>query len=294
MKTWNRIGSYSKHVWSRGGLSWIQLAEELAKRSLEHELFERAAGLSFYFLIALFPLLIVLSAMVGLTLAAETGTYVTLLNYLQTIMPTSAFLLFAQALNQIAGGASGQKLSFGLLISLWTASSGMAALIQALNVAFNVPKPRPWWRRRLVAMALTLTIVLLIAAAMIFLLAGSTAGEILVAHLPLLAALTRLSTFASWLLGLSMLFVWITIVYAFGPNLKRKRWQGILPGTCLALLCWLVASLLLRLYLGTFGSLNHSYGSIAGVIALLFWLYVSAAAVLVGGEINSIIWHATK
>jgi membrane protein len=85
----------------------------------------------------------------------------------------------------------------------------------------------------------------------------------------------------------------LMLVYGFGPNLKRKRWEGILPGACFALGCWFVASFCLRLYLPLFGSLNHSYGSLAGVIALLFWLYLSAGAILLGGELNAVIWHAS-
>jgi len=280
-------------VWSWGGLSWKKIVSQLWSRSREHKLSDRAALLSFYFLLAFFPLLIVFSTLIGFLLTSQAATYWSLLNYLDRIMPRSAFALFTGMLSQIKAGASGGKLSIGLLVSLWTASSGIAALIEALNIAFQVSNSRSWWRRRLVSMLLTLGISALLAGALVFLFASSTAAELMTAKLPILHALPQLSHVVRWLVGLTLLLSSLMLIYGLGPNLNRKRWEGILPGACLALVCWLAASVCLRFYLSTFGTLNHSYGSLAGVIALLFWLYLSAAAILLGGELNSIIWHAS-
>lgn len=280
-------------VWSRGGLTWKEIVSQLWSRSREHKLSDRAALLSFYFLLAFFPLLIVFSTLIGFLLTSQTATYWNLLNYLDRIMPRSAFALFTEMLGQIKSGASGGKLSVGLLVSLWTASSGIAALIEALNVAFEVSNSRPWWRRRLVAILLTLGIGALLTAALIFLFTSSTAAELITARLPVLHALGQLSHVVRWLVGLTLLLFSLMLIYGLGPNLNRKRWEGILPGACLALLCWLAASVCLRFYLTTFGTLNRSYGSLGGVIALLFWLYLSASAILLGGELNSVIWHAS-
>ena len=164
--------------------------------------------------------------------------------------------------------------------------------MQALNIAFEVPSSRAWWRRRAVALVLTLGFGALLAGSLLFLFGSSEVGARVTSRFPFLSALSRVSDVMRWLAGLLLLLLSLTVIYRFGPNLKRKRWEGILPGACFALLCWLVASEGLRLYLGMFGRLNQSYGSLAGVIALLFWLYLSAAAIVLGGEINSIIWHS--
>lgn len=282
-------------TWSKGGLSWKTLARDLWNKSDRNDLTGRAAQLSFYFLVAIFPLLIFLSTLVGYFLSSQTRTYFTLLHYLSGIMPHPAFALFQGTLDQITHGASNGKLSVGLIISLWSASSGIDALMEGLNIAFEVPNPRSWWRRRLVAIALTLVIGILISAALVFLLIGHTAGAFVITRVPVLSTLSGLSSVFQWLVGVALLIVSLTLIYRYGPNLQeKKRWEGVLPGCCLALLGWFLASLGFRYYLVHFGSLDRTYGSLAGVIALLFWLYLSAAAILLGGELNSIIWRAAK
>jgi membrane protein len=284
-------GSTDLHVglWSRGGLTWKDIGKRLWVRSLEHELLDRAALLSFYLLLAFFPLLIFLSSLTGILLASQTETYWRLLNYFAHLMPSSAFSAFHNFLTQIRLGASSGKLSFGLIASLWTASSGISALMESLDVAFEVPTDRPWWRRRLVAILLTLGIGALLAASLLFLFATSSAGAYITAQLPLLGGFGRLSNVIQWLVDTLLLSSCLTVIYAFGPNRKRKSWEGILPGVLFALLSWCAASWGLQFYLSHYGSLTHSYGSFAGVIALLLWLYASSIAILLGGEFNAII-----
>ncbi len=285
---------YSAIAWSRGGLTWGELLKRLFLQSREHKLSDRAAILSFYFLIALFPLLIVLSTLIGFLLASETRTYLSLLNHLDRVMPSSAFGVFSETLSQLDSGADGGKLSLSALVSLWAASSGVTALIEGLNVAFQVSNSRSWLHRRLVAMGLTLGLGLLLTIALVFLFAGSSAATLTTAILPIMGKLSRLSGAVRWLVGLILLMCSLILIYGVGPNLNRKRWEGTLPGACFALTCWLIASSGLRLYLSTFEPLSRTYGSLAGVIALLFWLYLSAAAILLGGELNAIIWHASS
>jgi len=279
-------------LWSRGGLAWRSLGVELCARVMRHNLLDRAALLSYYFLVALFPLLILLSSLIGFFLASQAQTYWRLLGYFARFMPNSAFLLFSNVLQQIKSDASGGKLSFGLILTLWASSSGVSSLIEALNVAFDVASSRSWWRRRLVAVGLTLSISGLLAVSLLFIFLTSSAGTYITANLPVARALSGISTGLRWLVDFGLLFLTLTLIYGFGPYLRRKRWKGILPGATLALCCWILASWGLRLYLSTFSSLSHSYGSLAGVIALLFWLYASAMAILIGGELNATIWNA--
>jgi membrane protein len=277
-------------LWSRGGLTWTDLGKRLWVRSLAHDLLDRAGLLSFYLLLSFFPLLIFLSSLTGILLSSQTETYWRLLNYVAHLMPTSAFSVFNNFLTQIKLGASGGKLSFGLIASLWTASSGIAALMEALDVAFEVATDRSWWRRRLIAILMTLGIGALLAVSLLFLFATSSAGAYITAQLPLLGRFGRLSNIMQWLVDALLLSSCLTVVYAFGPNRKRKSWAGILPGVLFALVSWCAASWGLQFYLSRYGSLTHSYGSFAGVIALLLWLYASSIAILLGGEFNAIIW----
>ncbi len=210
------------------------------------------------------------------------------------LMPKPAFTLFTGVLKEIRTGATGGKISLSLILTLWTASSGVAALIEALNVAFHVPTVRSWWHRRLIAIGLTLGIGAILTVALIFLVVTTSAGEFIIAKLPILGHFPVISTIVRWFVDAVLLLGSLILIYAFGPNVNRKRIEGIVPGACLAMLSWGAASWGLRAYLSVFGTLSRSYGSLAGAVALLFWLYAAAAAILVGGELNAIIWHKTS
>ncbi len=250
----------------------------------------RAAQLSYYFLFSLFPLLICLSALLGYFVAAGTGLEQRLLEYLGTIMPRTAFQVVMATADDLLRTSGSGKLSFGLLLSLWLASSGMEAVIEGLNVAFQIEVPGPWWKRRLVAIALTVAFGLLAGCALGLALAGDWGGEIL-------ADLVGLGDFWSpvwhamqWIGSILFLLIAVNLVYFFGPNLRaRRRTQVILPGAIVAVVCWITASAGLRLYLDHFSSFGLTYGSLGAVIALLLWLYLTAAALLVGAEINSVV-----
>jgi membrane protein len=139
----------------------------------------RAAQLSYYFLLSLFPLLICLSALLGYFFAAETRLEQRLLEYLGSVMPRTAFDVVKATTDDLLQTRGGGKFSFGLLLALWLASSGMEALIEGLNVAFQVEEARTWWKRRLVALGLTVTVSLLTGCAIGLALAGGVGGRLL-------------------------------------------------------------------------------------------------------------------
>ena len=248
----------------------------------------RAAQLSYYFLLSLFPLLIFLSALLGYFFAAETGLEHGLLQRLGEIMPSAAYDVVKAAADDLLRTRGGGKLSFGLLVALWLASSGMEALIEGLNVAFQVPEARPWWRRRLVALSLTITVALLTGCALVLALAGGSGGRYVSGLVGLSEVWGPVWHATQWVASVVFLLLAIGLVYLFGPNLKaRRRTQVIMPGALVALVCWITASAGLRLYLDHFSSFGKTYGSLGAVIALLLWLYLSGAALLLGAEINS-------
>ena len=179
-----------------------------------------------------------------------------------------------------------------MLVALWTASSSVDALIEAMDVAFEVPRIRSWWHRRLIAIALTLGFVVLLAAALVFLFASSEVAQVINERLPILGSLGRLSNVVRWLVALLLLLLSMTLIYGFGPNLDRKRWEGVLPGACFALVCWSGSLLGLK---DLFNDLRVAkpvvWIACRGGGAPL-WLYLSAAAIVLGGELNAIICHA--
>jgi membrane protein len=275
-----------------GGLSRGELIPQVCRRIYQDDVLGRAAQLSYYFVLALFPLLIFLGTVLGYFFASEHQLYLRLVHFLGRVMPQSAFELLRGTLDEITRSTGTGKLSIGLALALWTASSGMEAIIEGLNVAYAVPEARPWWRRRLVALGLTVALGGLVAAALFLSLASNAAARSIGQHFPLLELIGRLSSAAQWIFGLCFLLLALSLIFRFAPNLPHSRWEGSLPGAVLALLCWVLASAGFRLYLSTFGTFNRTYGSLGAVIALLIWLYVSGAAILIGGELNSVIWQA--
>lgn len=248
----------------------------------------RSAQLSYYFLLSLFPLLICLSALIGYLFTAEAGLDRRLLNYFGPMMPSAAFNIIKAVADDLLRTGGGGELSFGLLFSLWMASSGMEAAIEGLNVAFQVGEARPWWRRRLVALGLTVAVALLASGSVGIMVAGSWGGRTLTNLLGIANIWDPVWRGAQWIGSTLFLMTAITLVYYFGPNLKeRQRSHVIIPGAAVALAGWILASFGMRLFLGQFSSLGRIYGSLGAVIALLLWLYLTGAAVLLGAEVNS-------
>src|SRR5687768_3545251 len=158
-------------LWALGNLGWRELAKRVWKEIQEDEVFGRAAELSYYFLLALFPFLIFLTSVIGLILGSENSTRQILFDYLARVMPPSAFQLISQTMIEVTSASSGGKISFGILAALWAASNGMTAITTSLNSAYDVEETRPWWKQRLTAIALTMALSVLIISALILVVA---------------------------------------------------------------------------------------------------------------------------
>ncbi|HYP08248.1 MAG TPA: YihY/virulence factor BrkB family protein [Bryobacteraceae bacterium] len=279
-------------VWSLGGLSPGELARRVWVAIDSDALFDRAAQLSYYFLLALFPLLICLSALLGFLFAGKAELYHDLLRYLQSAMPSAAYQLVRATVDEITIGASGNKLSLGLAATLWTASSGMEALINGLNVAYDVKERRSWWRRRIVAIVLTVMVAVMTTLALSLALAGGHFGRILAERFGLGDVFAVTWALAQLVLPLVFMLVVCALIYRFAPNVREHGWQALMPGAFVAVTLWFIATSLFRFYLSVFDSYSKTYGSLGAVIVLLLWLYLCGAAVLIGGEVNAEIRKA--
>lgn len=164
-------------LWKLGGLSPKKLATRVWSEIQEDEVFGRAAQLSYYFLLALFPLLIFLTSVIGLVIGSETDLSQSLFNYLARVVPPAAFQLIDSTMREVSAASSGSKVSLGILAALWAASNGMGAITEALNVAYDVKESRSWWKQRLVAVSLTMVLSLLIISALVMVLAGDRIAD---------------------------------------------------------------------------------------------------------------------
>ena len=279
-------------LWALGNLGWRGLAKRVWKEIQTDQIFGRAAELSYYFLLALFPFLIFLTSVIGLILGSETDTRQTLFQYLARVMPPSAYQLISTTMIEVSNASSGGKISFGILAALWAASNGMTAITSSLNTAYDVKETRPWWKQKLTAISLTMALSVLIISALILVVAGGGIADWLAHTFGLGSTFPMAWKIIQWPVVLASMILAFALIYYFAPDLREQKWTWLTPGAAIGVLLWLLVSIAFRVYLQFFDSYSATYGSLGAVIILMLWLYFTGTAVLIGGEINSEIENA--
>lgn len=274
-------------LWKLGGHTWQDLAKRVWADIQGDDIFGRAAQLSFYFLLALFPLLLFLTSVIGLLMGSGTGLRQSLFNYLGKVLPSSASNLVSTTIFEVSNASGGGKISFGILAALWAASNGMGAISESLNVAYHVKETRPWWKQRLTAVMLTVVLGVLIISALVLVLYGGKIADGLAAKYGFSGAFTLAWKIAQWPIVLFFLLLGFALIYYWGPDLVDQDWRWITPGSVVGVSLWLLVSFGFRLYLHFFDSYSKTYGSLGAVIILMLWFYLTGAAILIGGEVNS-------
>ena len=250
------------------------------------EIFGRAAQLSYYFLLALFPLLLVLINLLGYLAQEGTDFRQKMISYLAAVMPPSAVSLVSTTLDEISAASGTGKLSVGLLAALWAASNGMGAISQTLNTAYNVTETRPWWKVRIVSVLLTIALAVLIVAALAIVLYGGSIGEALANRYGLGQSFRTTWNILQWPIALFFVLGTFNLIYNFAPDLKSWQRRWLTPGAFVAVVLWLLVSFGFRIYLRYFDSYSVTYGSLGALIVLMLWFYFTGVAILIGGEVN--------
>lgn len=268
-----------------------RLVARVAQRINDDDIFGRAAQLSYYFLLALFPLLLVLINVLGYLAQEGTAFREQLLTYLAALMPRSAIALVRNTLNEISTASGTGKLSFGLLAALWAASNGMGAISDTLNTAYNLKERRPWWKVRIISVCLTIALAILILAALAIVLYGGTIGEALAARYGFGDFFTTVWKVVQGPIALVFVLTTFNLIYNFAPDLPPGARHWITPGAFVGVGLWLIVSFGFRAYLSFFDSYSVTYGSLGAVIVLMLWFYLTGVAILIGGEVNSELSH---
>ena len=278
--------------WGLGGIGWKELARRVWSEMSEDDVWGRAAQLSYYFLLAVFPLLIFLTTMLGYFAEAGTELRADLLRVLGTVVPPDATKLIFTTINEAEQNAGGGKLSFGILATLWAASNGMGAITESLNVAYEVKESRPWWKARLTAVLLTVGLAVLILTALALTLFGGHLAEYVAAHWMFGSVFVMTWKIVQWPIILAFVLLAFALIYYFAPDLRHQKWYWVTPGSAAGVALWLLVSFAFRLYLHYFDRYSMTYGSLGAVIILLLWFYLTGAAILTGGKVNAVIEHA--
>jgi membrane protein len=254
----------------------------------EDNLTDWAATLTYYGLLALFPALIVLVSLVGLLGDPESTTN-TLTDIVTKIGPDSAASTFEGPIKQVteSRATAGFALITSTLVALWSASGYLGAFIRASNVIYETREGRPFWKLRPLQLLMTLVVVLLLAVmAMGVVLTGPIVSDVAE---PIGVSDTAVSiwNYAKWLLIAVLFVLMIGLIYYAAPNVKQRGYSWITPGGLVALVVWLVASAAFGLYVSQFGSYNKVYGSLAGLVVILIWMWITNLAILFGHELNA-------
>src|SRR5918993_2328162 len=272
---------------SLGGLSWTELGKRVWSEIQEDDVLGRSAQLAYYFLLALFPALLFLVSLIGYFAGEDSELRANLFNYLSTVLPGEASQLISKTVNDVTQGSGGGKLSFGILATLWAASNGMGAILEALNVAYEVKETRPWWKARLVAIGLTFALALLILSALVLVLYGHNIAETVAGSFGLGRAFELGWKVLQWPIVLAFVLLAFALIYYFAPDLHDQDWKWVSPGAVLGVAIWLIVSFAFRTYLQYFNTYSATYGSLGAVIIMMLWFYFTGLAILIGGEINS-------
>ena len=268
--------------WILGDLTLKDLARKTWREASEDNVTGRAAELAYYFLLALFPLLILLLSLISFIPSAQEVIF----RWLSRLMPGGAMRVIDDWVETVFSTRSGGLLSFSVVFTLWAASTGMVALMEALNSAYEVKEGRPFWKARLVALGLTAAVCLLVIGGAALITFGDQFATWLANWLGVGDQFENVWPFIRYLLGLCMLIVGLGAIYYFAPN-ARQRWKWITPGAIFAVVTFVVVSYLFSLYLRFAPSYDVTYGSLGAVIVLMLWLYLMGLILLIGGEINS-------
>ena len=266
---------------------WTDILRRVYHQSVKDDVFGSAAKLAFYFLLALFPLLLMLTTLIGLAAQSGSELRAQLLSYLAAIAPPAAFRLIDEILEEVGRSATGGKVWLGLLGTLWAASAGVDAMTDALNRAYNAAESRSWWKGKVLALALTVGLAFLIIAALVLAISGERLAGVAARQLGFGRTFAAALKVAQWPAVVAFILLAFDLIYYFAPNLRRRRWQWLSPGALAATALWLAASVGFRIYLRRFSDFTATYGSLGAVIVLMLWLYFTGAAILIGGEINS-------
>ncbi len=250
-----------------------------------------AASVAFYALLALFPAIAAAIALWGL--AFDPREIEAQIQQISSMLPDQAAGIVTSQADQLASNANtGLSIAAigGLLLTLYSASKGLKAVIEGLNIIYDEEESRGFFKLNLVALLLTLAALLIVT--------GSLA---LIAVLPAVIGLFGLGStlatvisLARWPLLALVALLTLAVLYRYGPSRDAPKWRWVSWGAVIATLVWILASIAFSIYVSRFGSYNQTYGSLGAVIILLTWMWVSAYIVLMGAELDAEIEHQTR
>jgi membrane protein len=268
--------------------SLVATLKRTGSEFLEDNLTDWAAALTYYSLLSLFPALIALVSLLGLFGDPE-GTTESLTEIITDIGPESAAETFSGPIESITQhrGTAGFAFVLGLLVAVWSASGYVGAFMRAANVIYETPEGRPFWKKRPLQLAITLGMILLMAGLAIALVMTGPIVNAVAESLGIGDTAVGIWDVAKWPVMVLVFFLMIGVLYYLAPNVKVRGVRWVTPGALVAIAIWILASGGFAFYVANFGSYDKTYGTLAGLIALLVWFWITNLAILFGMQLNA-------
>ncbi|WP_219974297.1 YihY/virulence factor BrkB family protein [Rubrobacter xylanophilus] len=279
-------GSFADFMQDLRGLMRLRALRATVEKLQRDDAAGMAAQLAYYLILALFPFMLVLVSLMGTFSSPELAEEV--LSYFRQVLPEQVYALIATYTGDVIRGEHPAPglLSFGILLTLWSASGAFNALIKALNTAYEVQETRPFWKVRALAVGMTLGLSGLVFLGVLLMVLGPPIGEAIARYFGFGELFQATWNVARWPVALLFLVVTVALIYYLAPAVDQPfRW--ITPGGLVAVLLWVVASAAFSFYVNNFGSYNKTYGSIGVAIVLLLYLYISSLTILFGASLNA-------
>lgn len=284
-------GRNAQKPWQVPWRGWQDVLWRMYREIEDDRVFDMAAAVAFFGMLALFPTLL---ATVSLySLLADADDVVRQVNALSSVLPPSARTVILGQLNEIGNESStGLRLGVALSIAvaLFSASGGVAALMRGVNNAYDETETRGWIRFRLLAFLFTVGFAVFVIVSV----ASITLLPTVLSFAGVEASVQGLLKGARWPALAAATMVGLGVLYRYAPNRTPAKWQWVTPGAVLATLIWTLSSVAFSVYAENYGSFNKTYGTLAGFVVLGFWMFLSSLAILLGAELNAELEHQTK
>lgn len=270
------------------GVPVRDVAKESVKEFLDDDMATYAAALAYQVLLSLFPFIIFLIAL--LSFLRIPGFFNWLVEQARGVLPEDALGQVTEVIGEVQNQREGGLLSFGIIAAVWIASAGIRSTMNAMNAAYGVEEGRPAWKRYLVSILYTLGLAVVIVVAVGLMLVGPQVMTWLTEQFGMDQLFVTLWRWLRLPVAVVLLMLAVALIYYFAPNVDQ-RFRFITPGTVLAVIVWVAASLGFSYYVSNFANYSATYGSIGAIIVLLLYFFLSSLVLLFGAEVNAVIEH---